>query len=278
MNSFEPWERPSRDTNHANAQVELLPPPSENPSLPELNELESGLNAQEESVLNTQEEIENAQEEEIKNGIVLDEEDIDNLFPRNYNQIKRSSSHLVMKNDDDLVYIEKVLQNVTIMKAPCVEECSICFEYLQASAIFTTSCNHRFHYQCIVLNMEKSNECPICRKEISEIKSKQECKHPRIRNTHRYCRDCGKQVQNIPANQNSNLGNSANHNSSQGNRANQNPRNTIANQNSTFRAGQHGAVVRCPVCQIRIRVLPNMYNMRVACPAGHQFQVSLSNR
>ncbi|KAJ0390106.1 hypothetical protein P43SY_010619 [Pythium insidiosum] len=104
---------------------------------------------------------------------------------------------------------------------------------------------------------------------MEEVQVKRQCDHPRVRLGHRFCRDCGSAVTERDAKP----------------RADEMPAppppggapsGQMPPGPQSYRAGSHGALVRCPSCQIQMRVLPHMYNMRVACPAGHMFLVQVA--
>jgi hypothetical protein len=53
-----------------------------------------------------------------------------------------------------------------------VEECSICLSPLsqQGLDIFTTACQHQFHFQCLAKNIQaQNNECPLCRIRLDSL-------------------------------------------------------------------------------------------------------------
>ena len=47
-----------------------------------------------------------------------------------------------------------------------LEECSICLSNLEYE-VAITSCNHRYHFDCITywINKNKINKCPLCNRE-----------------------------------------------------------------------------------------------------------------
>jgi hypothetical protein len=52
------------------------------------------------------------------------------------------------------------------------EECSICLIPLsqQGLDIFTTACQHQFHFQCLAKNVQaRNNECPLCRSRLDSL-------------------------------------------------------------------------------------------------------------
>jgi hypothetical protein len=152
-----------------------------------------------------------------------------------------------------------------------IEECAICLELMEVgNAIFTTACAHSFHWGCLKeiqrSDVSNADKCPACRAIMEEMQVKKQCDHPRVRTGHRFCRDCGQAVTEADVKP----------------RPSENPSiNTTAQTTSTppptsYRANAQGALVRCPQCQIQMRVLPHMYNMRVACPSGHMFLVQVA--
>jgi hypothetical protein len=50
-----------------------------------------------------------------------------------------------------------------------MEKCSICYENIGETNSAHTSCNHLFHFSCILKNMKLNSntgyKCPLCRKE-----------------------------------------------------------------------------------------------------------------
>lgn len=54
------------------------------------------------------------------------------------------------------------------------EQCSICFEICDdsVSPCCQLECKHKFHTSCIFKWMSKNNNCPLCRKEVKELKPK----------------------------------------------------------------------------------------------------------
>ena len=54
------------------------------------------------------------------------------------------------------------------------EQCSICFEICDdsESPCCQLECKHKFHTSCIFKWMSKNNNCPLCRKEVKELKPK----------------------------------------------------------------------------------------------------------
>lgn len=51
------------------------------------------------------------------------------------------------------------------MSSNTTDDCSICLSNLApGSALLTLACNHKFHLQCLALNVQAlNNTCPLCR-------------------------------------------------------------------------------------------------------------------
>ena len=175
----------------------------------------------------------------------------------------------VVEGRERATLVEKILE---------AEECAICLEPMQlGSAIYTTACNHRFHWNCLkeIQKSDASNydKCPSCRSTMSEMQVKKHCEHPRARRNHKFCRDCGEPVKESDFKPRAEESHPQQHRHQQ-----QRPAAPPGGSNNpVYRAGSQGAIVRCPQCQMQMRVLPHMFNMRVACPSGHQFRVAITN-
>jgi hypothetical protein len=50
--------------------------------------------------------------------------------------------------------------------------CPICLNEMKDINIVTTSCNHRFCFQCLMDSCKIKNNCPLCRKEIEQYNQK----------------------------------------------------------------------------------------------------------
>lgn len=141
------------------------------------------------------------------------------------------------------------------------DECAICLETMDVGqAIYTTGCGHSFHWSCLkdIQSSGASNfdKCPSCRATMNEMQVKKQCDHPRVRIGHRFCRDCGNPVTERDAKPRANELEFPGSNGM--------PPAPEMNQPVSYRANSHGALVRCPQCQIQMRVLPNMYNLYVS--------------
>ncbi|TDH73189.1 hypothetical protein CCR75_003205 [Bremia lactucae] len=172
----------------------------------------------------------------------------------------------------------ETLETMVVQEA---EECAICLETMDVgNAIYTTACGHSFHWSCLkeIQKSDSSNydKCPSCRATMTEMQVKKQCDHPRVRLGHRFCRDCGTAVTEADAKPGADELSGA---MGAGNMRYSTPvAGSDVNQPVSYRASSHGALVRCPQCQMQMRVLPHMYNMRVACPSGHMFLVQVAGQ
>jgi len=87
--------------------------------------------------------------------------------------------HILIENTVFYIYTETSLENIKkakneianiYMKKICQDEkCPVCLDNLDMSNnLVVTKCGHRFHFNCITEVMKTSNQCPMCRKEISD--------------------------------------------------------------------------------------------------------------
>ncbi|ETV96811.1 hypothetical protein H310_10104 [Aphanomyces invadans] len=182
---------------------------------------------------------------------------------------------LVQRADDVHFAVEKSPMITQVESV--AEECAICLEVLEAgNAIYTTACGHSFHWSCLKeikqSSSTNSDYCPSCRSGLTEVQIKKKCDHPRVRATHKFCRDCGDPVTAADVKPRpEEAGSTLPRQQTPGQ-----PPSGGALSGATYRAGSQGALVQCPQCRIQMRVLPHMYNMRVACPQGHMFQVQVA--
>ncbi|RQM28678.1 hypothetical protein B5M09_007994 [Aphanomyces astaci] len=164
------------------------------------------------------------------------------------------------------------------------EECAICLDVLEAgNAIYTTACGHSFHWSCLKdikqSSSTNSDHCPSCRyvlhigtwdedwsivimlisrSSLTEVQIKKKCDHPRVRATHKFCRDCGEPVTAADIKHRPEEAGTTAPRSQPPTRS---PASGGALSGATYRAGSQGALVQCPQCRIQMRVLPHMYNM-----------------
>lgn len=176
---------------------------------------------------------------------------------------------------------------------PEADECAICLDAMEVgNAIYTTACGHSFHWGCLkniqLSDAANADKCPSCRTTMAEMQIKKQCDHPRVRLGHRFCRDCGlpmteRDVKPRPTEDGSTILQLPPPPPPPPQQRRRPvpppaPAGTSGQIAASYRAGSHGALVRCPQCQIQMRVLPHMYNMRVACPAGHMFLVQVAGQ
>ena len=57
-------------------------------------------------------------------------------------------------------------------KQKIYDTCSICLNDMKDTNVVTTSCNHRFCFQCLMDSCKIKNNCPLCRKEIEQYNQK----------------------------------------------------------------------------------------------------------
>ncbi|CAI5715611.1 unnamed protein product [Peronospora destructor] len=171
----------------------------------------------------------------------------------------------------------KTVETTVVQEA---EECAICLETMDVGdAIYTTACGHSFHWSCLkeIQKSDSSNydKCPSCRATMTEMQVKKQCDHPRVRLGHRFCRDCGASATERDAKPRVDDTTAVN---SSGMRMSIPSGEPNLNQPVSYSASSHGALVHCPQCHIQMRVLPHMFNMRVACPSGHMFLVQVAGQ
>ncbi|CAH0480489.1 unnamed protein product [Peronospora belbahrii] len=184
---------------------------------------------------------------------------------------------------DDIFEVKENLDGAETVETTVVqeaEECAICLETMDVGdAIYTTACGHSFHWSCLkeIQKSDSSNHdmCPSCRAIMTEMQVKKQCDHPRVRLGHQFCRDCGAPATGRDAKPRVDDMAAAGGSDMQMSTSFGGPN---LNQPVSYRASSHGALVRCPQCHIQMRVLPHMYNMRVACPSGHMFLVQVAGQ
>ncbi|OQS06203.1 hypothetical protein THRCLA_01744 [Thraustotheca clavata] len=254
----------------------------ENARARQLAEMEAAERRREAAEKAAQEELERKKKEEYNQLVrkhfgdalptVTRRRSFDHIYPKSkipgqYRQwlesvVERSNDIISMQGKPMITQVESV-----------IEECAICLEVLEMGhAIFTTSCGHSFHWSCLKdiksSHASNSDQCPSCRASMSDLQIKKACDHPRVRATHKFCRDCGEPVTAADVKQRVEEPTTT----SMPSAASPAP----GANGATYRAGSQGALVQCPQCRIQMRVLPHMYNMRVACPSGHMFQVQVA--
>jgi len=148
-----------------------------------------------------------------------------------------------------------------------VQECVICLDELEfGKALFTAECGHRFHFSCLLENVNhdeaNSDKCPICRK--SQTQWPEQTKG--LVKAHPFCTNCGKR--GTGGQFCDGCGNSLAHTPTAQERA---------------RAAAHAAAVRsnvvveCPSCRIRCLVSTSARGT-LQCPNGHLFQLRMPSQ
>ena len=211
------------------------------------------------------------------------------LHQLNQRRIEAFGSRHVSTDDEDV--LSPRLLSVETDESTLDQECSICLDLMIPgdAALFTTGCHHTFHWTCIFAFQKSSesantSECPTCRRFMPDMAKMcsldNGCTHPRARVGHRFCRECGQPVSQADWKPSPNIEDPDPVNPPHY-PVNQNPGPLLRSNSGgyyppTQSTSSTSSLVRCPQCHIQLRVLPHMYNMRVACPSGHQFQVSMA--
>ena len=68
-------------------------------------------------------------------------------------------------NTNEIIEMKKKKQKI-------YDTCSICLNDMKDTNVVTTSCNHRFCFQCLMDSCKIKNNCPLCRKEIEQYNQK----------------------------------------------------------------------------------------------------------
>ena len=80
--------------------------------------------------------------------------------------------HLISKNNDYLLYIKEQLNNILIDKKDKI--CVICYEDIEKNNFVITSCNHKYHFNCLLQHLTYKNTCPLCRSKIEDERPRKE--------------------------------------------------------------------------------------------------------
>uniref|UniRef100_K3W5T2 RING-type domain-containing protein n=1 Tax=Globisporangium ultimum (strain ATCC 200006 / CBS 805.95 / DAOM BR144) TaxID=431595 RepID=K3W5T2_GLOUD len=143
-----------------------------------------------------------------------------------------------------------------------VQECVICLDELEfGKALFTAECGHRFHFSCLLENVNhdeaNSDKCPICRKSQTQWPEQTEG----LVKAHPYCTNCGKR--GTGGQFCDGCGNSLAHTPTAQERA---------RAAAAAAAARSNVVVECPSCRIRCLVSTTARGT-LQCPNGHLFQL-----
>ncbi|CAI5742063.1 unnamed protein product [Hyaloperonospora brassicae] len=143
-------------------------------------------------------------------------------------------------------------------------ECVICLDELaMGRALFTAECGHRFHFSCLLENVNhdeaNSDKCPICRQPQTQwpeqtkglVKAHPYCTNCGKRGSGgQYCDGCGQSLAHTPTAQ------------------------ERARAAAAAAASRSNVVVECPTCRIRCLVNTTARGT-LQCPNGHLFQLRL---
>ncbi|EEY58888.1 uncharacterized protein PITG_11882 [Phytophthora infestans T30-4] len=143
-------------------------------------------------------------------------------------------------------------------------ECVICLDELaMGRALFTAECGHRFHFSCLLENVNhdeaNSDKCPICRKPQTQWPEQTEGlvkAHPFCTNCGKrgsggqFCDGCGQSLAHTPTAQ------------------------ERARAAAAAAAARSNVVVECPTCRIRCLVSTTARGT-LQCPNGHLFQLRM---
>jgi hypothetical protein len=76
----------------------------------------------------------------------------------------KTTFYIIKNKRFDLPYAFKDSKDINVK-----EECSICLEKHDDTSVQLNACNHLYHEKCIRMSLEKSNLCPLCRKDVYNI-------------------------------------------------------------------------------------------------------------
>uniref|UniRef100_A0AAV1U246 RING-type domain-containing protein n=1 Tax=Peronospora matthiolae TaxID=2874970 RepID=A0AAV1U246_9STRA len=155
-------------------------------------------------------------------------------------------------------------QNVPLAVLEDAPECVICLdELVLGRALFTAECGHRFHFSCLLENVNhdeaNSDKCPICRKPQTQWPEQTEG----LVKAHPYCTNCGKRGSGGQFCDG--CGQSLAHTPTAQERA---------RAAAAAAAARSNVVVECPTCRIRCLVNTTARGT-LQCPNGHLFQLRL---
>lgn len=154
-------------------------------------------------------------------------------------------------------------KNVPLAVLEDAQECVICLDELALGrALFTAECGHRFHFNCLLENVNhdeaNSDKCPICRKTQTQWPEQTEG----LVKAHPYCTNCGKRGSGGQFCDG--CGQSLAHTPTAQERA----------RAASVAAARSNIVVDCPTCQIRCLVNTTARGT-LQCPNGHLFQLRM---
>lgn len=143
-------------------------------------------------------------------------------------------------------------------------ECVICLDELDLGrALFTAECGHRFHFSCLLENVNhdeaNADKCPICRKSQTHWPEQTEG----LVKAHPFCTNCGKR--GTGGQFCDGCGHSLAHTPTAQERA---------RAAAAAAAARSNVVVECPSCRIRCLVSTTARGT-LQCPNGHLFQLRM---
>ncbi|KAE8890410.1 hypothetical protein PF010_g17632 [Phytophthora fragariae] len=160
--------------------------------------------------------------------------------------------------------IAQSVKNVPLAVMEDAPECVICLDELEMGrALFTAECGHRFHFSCLLENVNhdeaNSDKCPICRKTQTQWPEQTEG----LVKAHPYCTNCGKRGSGGQFCDG--CGQSLAHTPTAQERA---------RAAAAAAAARSNVVVECPTCRIRCLVSTTARGT-LQCPNGHLFQLRM---
>ncbi|KAI9918836.1 hypothetical protein PsorP6_012085 [Peronosclerospora sorghi] len=155
-------------------------------------------------------------------------------------------------------------KNVPFAVMEDAPECVICLDELALGrALFTAECGHRFHFSCLLENVNhdeaNSDKCPICRKPQTQWPEQTQG----LVKAHPYCTNCGKRGSGGQFCDG--CGQSLAHTPTAQERA---------RAAAAAAAARSNVVVECPTCRIRCLVNTSARGT-LQCPNGHLFQLRM---
>ena len=95
---------------------------------------------------------------------------IEEIEEINYNKDKNDNQDDNHDDNQDKDKNQKI--EMSLKKQKIHDNCPICLNQMQDTNTVTTSCNHRFCFQCLMDSCKVKNNCPLCRKEIEQYNQK----------------------------------------------------------------------------------------------------------
>ncbi|CAH0488955.1 unnamed protein product [Peronospora farinosa] len=177
-------------------------------------------------------------------------------------------------------------KNIPLAVMEDTPECVICLDELTLGrALFTAECGHRFHFSCLLENVNhdeaNSDKCPICRKTQKQWPEQTEG----LVKAHPYCTNCGKRgsggqfcdglsttargTLQCPNGHLFQLRMPPTMGSSQGLR-----QSFTGGGSVPATSGSRPIMRQCPTCYTRVQMPPGSQAGQYMCPHGHTFYFS----